>query len=141
MAVIIFNKRTGKYLRKHSGSYRACVLNWKWKKNNSKLVEEKFGKNPPWTQNERERRRCREYERDVHKFSIDQVCDAEPEEARVYHSESSACGSVGRGKWRKGRTKDEPKYILPDYFESHEIKQVAVCIMRPDGSSNCDDDS
>ena len=55
MAVIIFNKRTGKYLRKHSGSYRACVLNWKWKKGNEEVVKKKFGDRPPWSKDERER--------------------------------------------------------------------------------------
>jgi len=145
MSVIIYNKRTGKYLRRHSGSYNRFVRFLMFNKEIQNEVEKLFGECPNWTADDPEPHY--EWRSKAYMFRVDRACDAEPEEARVYHSKGSALNSVGelnprlRGRHTPDKRLNIPVYVLPDYFEIHEIKQVAVCVMRPDGTSNCDDDT
>jgi hypothetical protein len=73
------------------------------------------------------------WQRSVRDFCIDEVCGAEPENARFYVSKSSALRSVGSS------TKSSRTLVLPDYLEIHEIKELSIHIrvVEPDGSSNC----
>ena len=69
---------------------------------------------------------------------------ATAEDARVYHSASSALNSIGRRTKNHSRTSHkQPSWhkVLPDHLEIHEIKMTTVCVMRPDGTSNCDEES
>lgn len=134
MAVIVYNKRTGKYLKRHSGSYNAFVRNAQYK------AQDKYGltfrdslERPPEERN----RLIREVEEIV--FS------AGPSEARLFSTEGTATGSVGR--WIKNPVPEVKKgrkifghYELPDHLECHEVKESFVCVIRPDGTSNCDED-
>lgn len=145
MPVLVFNKRTSRYLRRHSGSYHHFISMMRWKKEWPAILKEKFGECPSW---QTDREKHDEYQRNVHHFLIDQACNADPEDARIYASAGSALNSVGvlnpilRESWisRKNRAKDIHTYVLPSYFEIHEIKEAFMCIMRPDGSSNCDEE-
>lgn len=132
MSVIVFNKRTGKYLRRHSGSYRDKWDMLRYKKNISEEIKKRFGGAPEWSGN---REAYYKYHVEVNRFLKDMICDAEPEDARVYASRGSALTSVGV----LDRNRKDRVYKLPDYLEIHEIKEAFVCVMRPDGSSNCDD--
>lgn len=62
------------------------------------------------------------------------IFNVSPEGAHVYHSAAGVKNSIGRWK-----SKAEGK-VVPDHLEIHEIKELFVCIMRPDGSSNCDEE-
>ena len=137
MPVIVFNKRTGKYLRRHSGSFRYKWSDLKFKDDINKEILKLFG---PVLNYKEDRENYRRRQRKIDKYLQDKIFDAPPEEARVYHSESSAIQSVG--DWRgPGNTDGAGKCVLPDRFEIHEIKESSVCVMRPDGSSNCDDEN
>lgn len=134
MPVIIFSKRTGKYLRRHSGSFRNLIDKIRYKAGRE-TIESKFGERPSWKGKDKEN--FNTYQRKVCKFCEDLAFCVKPEDARVYDSRGSATPSVGvfNTNWRKGRI-----YELPDHLEIHEIKESFVCIIRPDGSSNCDDE-
>ena len=141
MSVIVYNKRTGKYLKRHSGSFRHAWSRLELRNDIWPILIEKFGKRISY-RDDIEAARKQELKRRM--YLVDLICDAEPEEARVYHSEKSALSSVGmlNPEWnRHNRDSGIPLYVLPDYLEIHEIKQAAVCVMRPDGTSNCDDDT
>lgn len=133
MPVIVFNKRTGKYLKRHSGSYRHKWNTLRYRGNVQERINKKFGKSPLWRE---DREVYNKYHGKVNAFLKDMICDAAPEDARVYATEGSALSSVGA--WGAGSTSN--KYHLPDYLEMHEIKEAFVCVMRPDGSSNCDEE-
>jgi len=139
MPVIVFNKRTGKYLRRHSGSFRERWYRLGRKKSIEQDIIETFGPNISRFEYPKgyDKRQLK-----INMFLKDKMCDAPPEEARVYHSKSTALQSVGI--WKRNDEKHKTsfgKYVLPDYMEIHEIKESFVCIMRPDGSSNCDDEN
>jgi len=136
MPVIVFNKRTGKYLQRHSGSFNKKVRDMRWKL--GKKICEIFGPAPSWYggMSESAREEYEKYHVKVRQFCEDSIFNAEPGDARVYATESSAKTSVG--VWNKP-FKDRV-YKLPDHLEIHEIKESFVCVMRPDGSSNCDDE-
>ncbi len=133
MSVIVFNKHTGKYLRRHSGSFRNAVQTSQYKSKTREMIREKFGTCPSW---HTDREKHDEYCNKVYRFSEDLLFDAEPGDARVYATEGSATTSVG--VWDKDRN-NARTYKLPAYLEIHEIKESFACVMRPDGSSNCDD--
>ena len=71
------------------------------------------------------------------------IFSAAPEDARVYASKVSALTSVGIFVKSETGTKLRPrsKRVLPDYLELHEIKEAYVCVVRPDGTSNCDEET
>ena len=146
MPVIVFNKRTSKYLRRHSGSYRHAWTRLGYRQEYIDKIENLFGPRKPYIRgNEKAMEVYKQYNLKVNAFLIDEICGAEPENARVYATESSATSSVGeRAPWVRSKqqfvSEDGKAYILPDYFEIHEIKESFVCVMRPDGSSNCDDE-
>jgi hypothetical protein len=96
-------------------------------------VQEKFGPVPLWREDGQV---AGKYQAKLSKFLKDKICDAAPEDARVYATEGSAISSVGVFNRDKIGSRT---YVLPDYLEIHEIKEAFVCVMRPDGSSNCDD--
>jgi hypothetical protein len=106
-----------------------------YKKGVGEKIRKKFGSPPSWRKNSVETYEA--YHSKVSKFLKDMICDAAPEDARVYATEGSATSSVGTFNRDKigNRT-----YILPDHLEIHEIKESFVCVLRPDGSSNCDDE-
>jgi len=134
MPVIVFNKRTNKYLQRHSGSYRRRCSRLQYKNEVRKEIKEKFGSAISWREDEE---KYNKYWSKVNNFLGDMMCDAAPEDARVYATKGSATSSVGVFN------RDEigsRTYVLPDHFEIHEIKESFVCVMRPDGSSNCDDE-
>jgi hypothetical protein len=133
MPVIVFNKRTNKYLRRHSGSYRHKWHMLRYNKEIVEEVQEKFGPVPLWREDGQV---AGKYQAKLSKFLKDKICDAAPEDARVYATEGSAISSVGVFNRDKIGSRT---YVLPDYLEIHEIKEAFVCVMRPDGSSNCDD--
>lgn len=144
MPVIVFNKRTGKYLRRHSGSFRYTWRMLQYKKGYKEEIIKRFGNCPSWKRDDEENARIRE-ERGtkIAAFLKDTLCDAEPGDARVYATKRSALTSVGRRTtWvaTENRDKSEKVYEPLDHLEIHEIKEVSVCVMRPDGSSNCDDE-
>jgi hypothetical protein len=98
-------------------------------------MRKKFGTCPSWrTDSER----FDKYQRNVEQFLEDRIFDSDPEGARVYASKGSATTSVG--KWSRSGNSWRGKMVLPSHLEIHEIKESYVCVMRPDGSSNCDDD-
>ena len=132
MSVIVFNKRTGKYLRKHSGSYRNKWIMLRYRDEIGKKIEEEIGPGPSWHE---DRDGFNKHQSKVDELLKDSIFDTAPEDARVYATKSSAISSVGA--WGKGS--DHSKCHLPDHLKIHEIKESFVCIMRPDGSSNCDD--
>jgi len=136
MPVIVFSKRTGKYLQRHSGSFNRKVSDMRWKL--GKKIGEKFGPAPAWHQgmSEKAQDEYKRYHADVRQFCEDSIFNAEPGDARVYASEGSAKTSVGT--WDKP-FKDHV-YKLPEHMEIHEIKESFVCVMRPDDSSNCDEE-
>ena len=120
MAVIVYNKNTGKYLKRHSGSYRDFLRKKRYKVAASLGVRAcYYGDLTP-----EEQAQCDKVTAAAEELAF---C-ADPVEARVYANESSARGSVGY--YRE----------IPPHLELHEIKEAFVCIMRPDGSSNCDED-
>jgi hypothetical protein len=134
MPVIVFNKRTGKYLQRHSGSYRRKWHMMRYKKGVIEEITKKFGPCPLWRKNSEA---YAKYQSKLGRFLRDSICNAEPGDARVYATKGSATASVGAfNRDRIGHR----TYVLPDYFEIHEIKEAFVCVMRPDGSSNCDDE-
>lgn len=109
---------------------------------NNKMIEEAkklFG--PPVLIKESGVAKANEYRNKVDRFLQDKIFDASPEEARIYHSESSALQSIGRWRRSKEERRAYGKYVLPDHLEIHEVKETFMCIMRPDGSSNCDDEN
>ena len=132
MSVIVFNKRTGKYLRRHSGSYRNKWSMLEYKSGVEKEIKRRLGSRPSWRVN---REAFEKYNTKVANFLKDMICDATPEDARVYASEGSAISSVG--DWGRGNISS--KCHLPDHLEIHEIKESFVCVLKPDGSSNCDE--
>lgn len=134
MPVIVFNKRTGKYLRRHSGSFNNKRGMMRYKSGVKELLTKKLGPCPRWYRYNSNSKYF-EWQRDSTTILEDMICDAEPEDARVYTTEGSATASVGI--LNRGRNKKRV-YALPDHLEVHEIKESFVCIMRPDGSSNCD---
>lgn len=134
MSVIVFSKRTGKYLQRHSGSFNRAVNMAPYRSKSRDLIRKKFGSCPSHVE---DYEMYRKYWRDVNQFAEDIIFNAKPEDARVYATESSATTSVGR--FIRGRV-SKRVYILPDHLEIHEIKESFVCVMRPDGSSNCDDE-
>jgi hypothetical protein len=141
MRVIVFSKRTGKYLKRHSGSFGHKVRMLQYNDKVRKTIIEKFGPYPSWKQDGVSI--YQDFHRDVHQFCEDLVFDANPEDARVYASETSATTSVGtRTTWvvPEHRSSSNRVYVLPDHLEIHEIKESFVCVMKPDGSSNCDDE-
>jgi|WetSurSiteA1Bulk_404760.scaffolds.fasta_scaffold00299_10 hypothetical protein len=131
MPVLVFNKRTNRYLRRHSGSYHRLVNFMDYKRGMYEEILKRFGECPSWST---DREKYNEWGNKVHDFKVDKVCDANPEDARVYASAGSALTSVGSWQRSTGKMK------LPDHFEIHEIKEAFMCIMRPDGSSNCDEE-
>lgn len=134
MPVIVFNKRTGKYLQRHSDSYRH---RWSMLQYNKEIIKEVIKKLGPVPLRREDREAADKYQAKLNEFLKDKVFNAAPEDARVYATEGSATSSVGMFSRNKiGRR----TYILPDYLEIHEIKESFVCVMRPDGSSNCDDE-
>lgn len=133
MPVIVFNKRTGKYLKRHSGSYRHKWSMLRYSGEIRKKVEEKLGPTPSWRE---DREGFDKHQSEVNKLLKDSICDAAPEDARVYAAKGSATASVGVWGWGSGRR----VYKLPDHLEIHEIKEAFVCVIRPDGSSNCDEE-
>ena len=135
MPVIVFNKRTDKYLKRHSGSYRHKWRRMHYSGNTQEEINKKFGHSPLWRE---DREAYNKYHAKVNAFLKDMICDAAPEDARVYATKGSAISSVGAFDRDKIGSRT---YILPDYLEIHEIKESFVCVMRPDGSSNCDDDN
>ena len=135
MPVIVFNKRTGKYLKRHSGSFSHVVSMVKYKSKYKEMINKIFGTAPRWGRNNSEE--YYKYHKKVRQFSEDQVFNAEPGDARVYATKGSATSSVGVFNRDKIGSRT---YILPDYLEIHEIKESFVCVMRPNGSSNCDED-
>jgi len=141
MPVVIFNKRTGKYLKKHSGSYRDLM----WKAGfYGKLYNEIREKLGPAPHRNKDEEAWNKYRQEVRQLAEEKAFSAAPEDARVYATEASAMSSVGkRTTWiaPECRTDNKKKvYELPDHLEAHEIKESFVCVMRPDGSSNCDED-
>jgi len=135
MSVIVFSKRTGKYLKRHSGSFNRLVSMLSFKSGISDKIREELGQCPGWDNGSGLKK---QYKWRVKSYKIreDSVFNAEPGDARVYHSESSATSSVGI--WDKDPG-SKRTYKLPDHMEIHEIKEAFVCVMRPDGSSNCDE--
>lgn len=130
MAVIVYNKNTGKYLKKHSGSFNHLCRKTDY---NSKFREEiktKFGEEAARWGSPIRKKNIEE----IKKIMENYVFNAAPEEAHVYHSAAGVKNSIGR--WQ---SKIEGK-VIPAYLEIHEIKESFVCIMRPDGSSNCDEE-
>lgn len=123
MSVIVYNKNTGKYLRRRSGSYndQRWTAHWKIQQTiESKQNKETMSKDAynEWLWAE-----------------VDKILfSANPEDARVYASKGSALTSVGTYH-RLGA-----KMTWPDRLEAHEIEKVYVCVIKPDGTSNCDDD-
>ena len=133
MSVIVFNKNTGKYLKKHSGSFNKLKNSILYR--NAAYIKEVIDTlGEDCLNNWREKK---QHENEIAKIRDKYLYNASTEEARVYHSGSSVLSSVGEGIWDKD--KQVFKYTLPDYLEIHEIKTSYVCIMRPDGSSNCDE--
>jgi len=135
MAVLVFNKRTGKYLRNHSGSYNHFIGMIFYRAGVRESMIKQLGEyldKHDYTQDYVAARD--EWRRKARMFKADIACDASPEEARVYHNAGSTLISVGKSNGLG------QKMTLPEYFEIHEIKQTVVCIMRPNGSSNCDED-
>lgn len=134
MAVLVYNKNTGKYLKKHSGSANNLKQSLLYRnKDYTKELVDKFGEDilSSWLNRKNHANKIAEI-RDNYLYN------APPEEARVYYSAKSALSSIGKLKHTKG--KKGFTYTLPDYLEIHEIKESFVCVMRPDGSSNCDEE-
>lgn len=137
MSFIVYNKRTGKYLQKHSGSYRAFRRMWPYNGKNAQILKDKFGPAPKWTTLAPDDY----YDAYWHKVNIfltDEICQAEPNEARQYETEGSAIASIGeRTDWtaRECRRDNKPVYILPDYFELHEVAQTFVLVKKPDSTT------
>jgi len=131
MPVIVFNKRTGKYLRKHSGSFNHYCRVVGWRSEVRQEIQKQFGECPFYRDDPEGWNKFRSQ---ADELIVDKTFDAPPEDARVYHSASSTITSIG--SW----SREDKKYHLPDFVEIHEIKESFVCVMRPDGSSNCDDE-
>lgn len=132
MPVIVFNKRTGKYLRRHSGSYRHKWSMLQYRDGVRKEIKERFGSAISWREDVEE---YNKHWSKVNNFLKDMICDAPPEDARVYATKGSATASVGVIS-----VNTDYIYRLPSHLEIHEIKEAFVCVLRPDGSSNCDEE-
>jgi len=135
MSVIIFSKRTNKYLRRHSGSFRYAKGMLKYKKDIEEEIVKIFGPSPLHARKDIEA--YNKYHSKIRQFCEDKLFNAEVGDAKVYASKGSVMTSVGilRDDWRTA----DKVYKLPDRFEIHEIKSSSVCVIRPDGNSNCDD--
>ncbi len=137
MSFIVYNKRTGKYLQKHSGSYRAFRRMWAYKDKNAQILKDKFGPAPKWTTITPDDY----YDAYWHKVNIfltDSICQAEPNNARQYATEGSAAASVGEYTTSiapENRKSKKEVYVLPDYFELHEVAQTFVVVKKPDNTT------
>ena len=136
MSFIVYNKNTGKYLKKHSGSYRALKRNECYKD----YIKKEFGPEPSWwvPLNTPGRTLYEDYWNKVSAFILDRICQAEPGDARQYATEGLAIASIGeRTDWtaRECRRDNKPVYILPDYFELHEVAQTFVVVKKPDNTT------
>ena len=134
MPFIVFNKRTGKYLKRHSGSYRDLRWRAAFQGKIYNEVSKEMGPPPPFEQKEDRA----QYDREFNSIAEKLMFSADPGDARVYANEGSAMSSVG--VLNRGPAYRKQKYKLPDHLELHEIKEAFICVMRPDGSSNCDED-
>jgi hypothetical protein len=99
-----------------------------------KEIKEELGEIPSWRY---DREKFDKYKINARKFAHNKIFNAEPGDARVYATKGSATASVG--VFNRDRIGSRT-YILPDHLEIHEIKESFVCVLRPDGSSNCDDE-
>lgn len=138
MPVIVFNKKTGKYLKRHSGSYTSLNRNAYYR------AQEDLGIKiqPLWKSVIDEAARNKQIAEVLSAAEL-KVFSAAPEDARVYASKSSALTSVGKSVKSETSNKLRPmwKRVLPDHLELHEIKEAYVCVVRPDGTSNCDEET
>jgi len=135
MAVLIFSKRTNKYLRRHSGSFRYAKGMLKYKKDVIEEIVKIFGPAPSHSRKDIEA--YNKYHNKIRQFCEDKLFNAEVGNAKVYASKGSVMTSVGilRDDWRIA----DKVYKLPDHLEIHEIERSFVCVVKPDGSSNCND--
>ena len=135
MSVIIFSKRTNKYLRRHSGSFRYAKGMLKYKKDIEEEIVKIFG--PALSHARKDIEAYNKYHSKVRQFCEDKLFNAEVGDAKVYANKGSVMTSVGilRDDWKTA----DRIYKLPDHLEIHEIKRAFVCVVKPDGSSNCSD--
>ena len=134
MPVVIFSKRTNKYLKRHSGSFRRIKGMLIYKKGIKEKIMDMFGPMPICSTDKNRA----EYYHNVSQFAEDNLFNADPGNARVYASSGSALTSVG--VLRKDYRTSGKVYELPDHLEIHEVKKSTVCVIRTDGSSNCDEE-
>lgn len=144
MPVVIFNKRTGRYLRRHSGSYYTFRRRIIYKREVRERIQKEIGNRP-----NKNDPALAEWQKKASQILEKEMFGANPEDARIYATAGSALTSVGELNpvWREERPKSGEccnkninVYVLPGYLEIHEIKEAFMCIMRPDGSSNCDEE-
>lgn len=127
---IVYSKVTGKYLKRHSGSFRYFRhhLYYKMLHDRPDDFPKAFGN---WDSPSRKKQ-----SKAVWDAVYKEVFSVEAEDARVYASRGSATASVGSSRITKApecRTKKEKEdavYHLPSDLEVHEIGRVEVCIKR-----------
>ena len=137
--VIVKSKITGKFLRRHSGSYNHFRSKKGYDKTVVKRAREEMGCPRPkgkwddpavkaWQE---------EYNKIVGRLAHEAMFNAEAIEARVYATPGSATASVGvwnKAQWYENRdTGGKARvYRLPEHLEIHEVVAGNLCLVNPD---------
>ena len=129
---IVYSKETGKYLKRHSGSFRYFERHLYYKLLHDRPNDFPEASGSSWGFTSRKKQSDAVWKA-VHKEAF----SAEPKNARVYASRSFATASVGssarRLKAPECRSKEEKKelvYHLPSYLEVHEIGRIEICVKK-----------
>lgn len=128
---IVYSKSTGKYLRRHSGSFRYFRRHLYYKMLHDRPDD--FPKASGSWDSPSRKKQSKAVWAAVHKEAF----NAEAKDARIYASEGSAIASAGSSSLylkapeaRSGEEKKKKVYHLPDYLEVHEIGRMEICIKR-----------
>lgn len=117
--IIVKSKITGKYLRQRSGSFNKQWMRCFYHKD---APRQKLNPYTPSQYTPEERK-------EMIKFIHGKLFDAEPLEARRYHSMGSCLSSVG--SYRDGKTH------WPENMEAFEIVAGNLCIIEPGTAGDC----
>lgn len=128
---IVYSKITGKYLKRHSGSFRYFKRHLYYRLLHNRPDD--FPKAHGRYDSPSHKKQSNAVWKAVHK----EIFNAEAKDARIYASRGSATASVGSSSWYlkapEARSREEKKervYHLTDHLEIHEIGRVEICIKR-----------